>query len=156
MVGVKVYIDAVRKGDEMWENPDEHTKNKLEKYMWRTLSHILTKVQPESDLDQLDHHGENKILRFLMDFQTNGREVKHVGLEPVLFIVQCGNPESLRQLMEMNEDGSLAEKLEESLTTTALFSKIGISELTLETDMSELECKLCDRILNNKGIQLTN
>lgn len=151
MVGVKVSIYQVCKEDGNWDKPDDYTQTELEKYMWMTLSHILTKVQPESDLNELSRDDENKILRFLLDFQVNGREIKHVGLEPVLFIVQCLNPESLRQLMEMNKDGSLAVKLEDSLTSSTLLSQIGISELMLETCISELECKLCDRILNNKG-----
>lgn len=151
MVGVKVHIDEVSHGYGIWNKPCDATKTELEKYMWTTLSHMLTKVQPESVLDQLGREDENKVYEFLVDFQTNGREVKHVGLEPVLFIVQCLTPESLRQLMEMTEDGSLAAKLEESLTTTTLLSKMGISELTLKTYISGLEWKLCDRILNNKG-----
>lgn len=154
MVGVKVFIDEVCKGNGIWDKPDDHTRIELEKYMWTTLSHILTKMKPESDMEQLDRDDENKILRFLMEFQTNGREVKHVGLQPVLFIVQCVTPDSLRELMEMTEDDkddSLAAKLEESLTTKTLLSKTGITGLILNTDISELEYKLCDRILNNKG-----
>lgn len=150
MIGVKVHVHAFRNDENEWIKADTVKNREIEGIIWNNLSVNLKNMVKDFGADVEDHY---RIMQSLWDLHSNSRDVKHVGHNPVQFIIHCSNPKSLHQLKQMCEEDTLAERLESCLITPTL-RELGIVELTLKAHISDLEFKFCDRILSNKGRKL--
>lgn len=140
---VKIVLKEVN-----WTQPDNDTWDAVIMCIRKMMS-IVADVEPEDEMDKLSQPEERMVLRFLIDFQNSGYAVKHIGLDPLMLVLECRTLDSLDKLVDENRSGNLAYQLEECFSKL-LPTKLKISMILLETDISILEYKFCRRKLGKE------
>lgn len=149
-VGLSI-VYVCKHNDGHWYQPDEQLMRGVEEHIWTSLSHTLTTHRRESEPNELNTDDEKMLFRVLCEFNSNNRVIERVSLDPLTVTIRCLTTRSLHELYGLTLSSNLGDTLDDSLTTSTLREKTGITGLLLETKLCEQHFIDCQRKLSERG-----